>query len=431
MKKQTLAILSALMLALVSFQACTDDDDKEKDKDTKVQTVQPYSLDELNQNSVLTDAEILRIKQGCRKRYSDRLDEVSSCIRSFVQSTGPEAKAVGCLNDDFWNIFDCVDTNSCKEELSLKVRACVQERSVLYKDALDNTDFYKAYYAHNKLRWDCCVEQRGSDEDNGCDDTVNNPKELYGNVVNYMFGQSECLPEYLKAEQCWAKTTCREITKQDGEQNSCVDLDIKAHDCNDAWRRRATTPSQNANSNANCTQFTDKAIQGYAYETWDANFDGCIDPQEAAAVTRVGRYAFSENEELQSVDDLKQFPNLHEIGQYAFSECKNLTKVDLPQVTTLEEGAFEGCTALKTVNLPKATSIDIFSFRKCSALQKMSLTSPDDIHYSVGAGDSDVPPSVDLVLHKNKAPNGSGTPKADTDASTWAGVKWKSIAFAD
>ena len=419
MKKQTLAILSALMLALVSFQACTDDD------------APKYTLDELNQNSVLTDAEILRIKQGCRKRYSDRLDEVSSCIRSFVRSTGPEAKAVGCLNDDFWNIFDCVDTNSCKEELSLKVWACVQERSVLYKDALDNTDFYKAYYDHYKMRYDCCVIQGASRTENGCDDTVHDPQKLYGAVVRTMFGLSGCLAESLEAEQCWGRASCYEITKEDGENNECVDLDIKANECVQAWRRQGTTSSQNANSNANCVQFTDNAVKGYMLDTWDANFDGCIDPQEAAAATRIGDYAFHEYDELRSVDDLKQFPNLHEIGQYAFSECKNLTKVDLPQVTTLEEGAFEDSPAIKTINLPKATSIDIFAFRKCSALQKMSLTSPDNIHYSVGAGDSDVPPSVDLVLHKNKAPNGSGTPKADTDASTWAGVKWKSIVFAD
>ena len=60
------------------------------------------------------------------------------------------------------------------------------------------------------------------------------------------------------------------------------------------------------------------------------------------------------------------------IGYSAFENCSNLTKVDLPKITTIESSAFEG-TGLKDITLPATEEIKSSAFRNCSNLTKVDL----------------------------------------------------------
>lgn len=73
-------------------------------------------------------------------------------------------------------------------------------------------------------------------------------------------------------------------------------------------------------------------------------------------------------------------PNATTVSSGAFGYCKNLETVDLPLVTSIGSSAFNNCTKLKNVNLPKVTTFnpDGYSgstFHNCSALEKIVLPS--------------------------------------------------------
>ena len=123
-----------------------------------------------------------------------------------------------------------------------------------------------------------------------------------------------------------------------------------------------------------CLPFVDDEIKKYALSNWDTNRDGCIAREEAASVTEIPFQAFENNEQLKTLDDLKQFPNLKRIGDFAFDGCKSLTSVDLPQVTAIYSDVFNKCTSLISVNLPQVTIIGDRAFYDCSSLT--SINSP-------------------------------------------------------
>ena len=122
-----------------------------------------------------------------------------------------------------------------------------------------------------------------------------------------------------------------------------------------------------------CLPFVDDEIKKYALSNWDTNRDGCIAREEAASVTEIPFQAFENNEQLKTLDDLKQFPNLKRIGDFAFDGCKSLTSVDLPQVTAIYSYVFNKCTSLTSVNLPQVTAIYSDVFNKCTSLTSVNL----------------------------------------------------------
>lgn len=85
-------------------------------------------------------------------------------------------------------------------------------------------------------------------------------------------------------------------------------------------------------------------------------------------LTSVGEKAFRKCAALTRVD----FPNVKTIDYQAFSECSALTSMNLPNATSIGGSAFNYCTALTDVNLPNATSIDS-SFSNCSSLEYLDL----------------------------------------------------------
>ena len=206
--------------------------------------------------------------------------------------------------------------------------------------------------------------------------------------------------------------------------------------------------------------------------SWDTNKDKCIDPEEAAAVTRFDPVSNPMDNcgTFESLDDFNLFPNLTTLGAHAMEWCNysfktlrldniqvvedfalcwdfTLTDIVLPKATTIGNGAFRKIATLKTVSLPSATSFGRGVFAFSGSIQKLELTAPGRL--SVTSATFDNPENVgyeeytsidyylpfdtklvELVLHSDKKKDGTGSPKV-TDDTHWVGHTWHSITFVD
>lgn len=133
----------------------------------------------------------------------------------------------------------------------------------------------------------------------------------------------------------------------------------------------------------------------------------------------VGNYAFG-GSEISSVS----LPNARIIGDGAFIYCKKLQRVDLPNAVVIGERAFYE-TSVASLKLPNATTIQATAFSDAKQLRHLELTTPNSINIGRLFTRTE---DIDLVLNKNKSPNGNSSPKA-TDATHWAGNEWKSITY--
>lgn len=87
-------------------------------------------------------------------------------------------------------------------------------------------------------------------------------------------------------------------------------------------------------------------------ENWDANGDGELSKDEAAAVTSLNE-TFKNNQNITSFDELEYFTGLTSIGTYEFFSCYKLTSVIIPKnVESIGWDAFWG-SKLKQVLIPK------------------------------------------------------------------------------
>ena len=146
--------------------------------------------------------------------------------------------------------------------------------------------------------------------------------------------------------------------------------------------------------NNGCMIFVDSAIEAYALAHWDTDNDGCIKGNEARAVTEIPSGAFKNNTSVQTLADLNKFTNLTTIGKFAFERATNLRTVDLTRVTTVGEGAFvysgvetmkikklgevpsslcSTCDNLTSIDFPNATKIQDNAFANCSKLSSINL----------------------------------------------------------
>jgi hypothetical protein len=164
--------------------------------------------------------------------------------------------------------------------------------------------------------------------------------------------------------------------------------------------------------------FADAEVKRICVIYWDANGDGELSYDEAAAVKDLGR-VFEYNWEIKSFDDLQYFTGLTTISERALASCLELTSVTLPNsvtsidtyalfdnyyltsitipnsvtyigryafcfcrglanivipnsVTTIDEWAFDGCTKLSSVTIPNSvTSIGESAFFGCSNLNEV------------------------------------------------------------
>ncbi len=99
--------------------------------------------------------------------------------------------------------------------------------------------------------------------------------------------------------------SCNESMQNDGSNSGNGDGTAQSH------------------SSLTCLSFADSAIEAYAKSNWDADNDGCVSKDEAAAVTSIPANAFAGNASIASLDDFKQLTNLTSIGDNEFEGRTN------------------------------------------------------------------------------------------------------------
>ena len=67
------------------------------------------------------------------------------------------------------------------------------------------------------------------------------------------------------------------------------------------------------------------------------------------------------------------FPNCLFIGSEAFHACTSLPSINLPNCTYVDNAAFANCTSLTTVNLPNCISVSNYAFSYCTSLTTVNL----------------------------------------------------------
>ena len=119
--------------------------------------------------------------------------------------------------------------------------------------------------------------------------------------------------------------------------------------------------------------FSLPTLLGRCLQAGDADDDGVLTVQEAAAVTNSDLFDFYKDPIaplITSLDEFQYFTGITSINSYAFYYCPNLESIHIPNsVTTIEGSAFRGCTGLTSVKGgTSVATIDEYAFYKCSAL---------------------------------------------------------------
>ena len=109
------------------------------------------------------------------------------------------------------------------------------------------------------------------------------------------------------------------------------------------------------------------AIIETATNTLVAGCQNTIIPED---VTSIGEGAFYECSGLSSITIPE---SVESIGRYVFSGCTGLTSVTIPNsVTSIGEGAFQGCTGLASIEIPNSvTEIGDWAFCECENLSSI------------------------------------------------------------
>lgn len=108
--------------------------------------------------------------------------------------------------------------------------------------------------------------------------------------------------------------------------------------------------------------FASSEVKSLCVDNWDANGDGELSKQEAAAVTSLNQ-VFEEKRYIGSFDELKYFTGLKSIGNSEFYACNRLTSIIIPEnVESIGNHAFYGCS-LSKILIPKSVrSIGTLTF---------------------------------------------------------------------
>ena len=84
----------------------------------------------------------------------------------------------------------------------------------------------------------------------------------------------------------------------------------------------------------------------------------------------IGERAFERCTSLSTIS----FPNCLFIGSKAFNACTSLPSINFPNCTYVDNAAFANCTSLTTVNLPNCISVSNYAFSYCTSLTTVNLT---------------------------------------------------------
>ena len=148
----------------------------------------------------------------------------------------------------------------------------------------------------------------------------------------------------------------------------------------------------------NCHNLAEVVNSQYIISIGRSAFENCsnLTKVDLPKVTTIEPYAFSGCSNLTKVD----LPKVTTIGPYAFENCSNLTKIDLPKVTTIGEYIFNG-TGLEEITLPATKEIGNHAFEDCSNLTKVDLPKVTTIgeyaFYSTGLEEITLPATITFI----------------------------------
>ena len=142
---------------------------------------------------------------------------------------------------------------------------------------------------------------------------------------------------------------------------------------------------------------TDAAVKKLCLQEWDADGDGKLTYNEAAAVTDLGDL-FKGKTTIKNFKELYYFTGLTQIADDAFNGCTQLVSMRLPKsvrqignrsfmgcaklnqleihdgLQTIGEDAFNGCKVLPNISLPiESSTIPARAFKGCAAFTSVSL----------------------------------------------------------
>lgn len=125
-------------------------------------------------------------------------------------------------------------------------------------------------------------------------------------------------------------------------------------------------------------RFADPEVKSLCVGNWDADGDGELSYDEAAAVTSLGA-VFTGNTEISGFDELEYFTALDSIDDEAFRGCGNLAGVRIPRgVKSIGAYAFCDDSSLKSIVIPDGVErIGSLAFQNCAGLS--SLVIPDSV----------------------------------------------------
>ncbi len=125
----------------------------------------------------------------------------------------------------------------------------------------------------------------------------------------------------------------------------------------------------------NHISFSDRNVRTLCLANWDADENGALSYEEAAAVTDLGTI-FKDDTSISSFNELQYFTGLTAVDNSAFSGCSSLTSVSIPNsVTSIGESSFSGCSCLNSINIPQSvSSISTNAFAGCTSLTSVHIS---------------------------------------------------------
>ena len=130
--------------------------------------------------------------------------------------------------------------------------------------------------------------------------------------------------------------------------------------------------------------FADEKVKNICMSKWDANHDGLLVYDEAAAVKSIGS-VFQENTGITSFEELRFFTGLKEIPANAFQNCTSLQSLTIPSnVESIGLSAFLNCNALQSLSIPSGVkSIGQNALSGCDAMSQINVEEDNEWFKSV------------------------------------------------
>ena len=153
---------------------------------------------------------------------------------------------------------------------------------------------------------------------------------------------------------------------------------LTSGDVKEEWEANCKVTVKSSSENEDlviATSETNKPLIEIAHaQGWIASDATQMTKADAEKVTDLG-YAFHNNSEIVSLDELVFFTNLTSIPAWAFYGCSGLFSVNIPNhVNSIGDSAFMDCINLVSVNIPKSvTSISGSAFCGCSGLTSVNI----------------------------------------------------------